>query len=341
MSNKCLHCGKIFCNLFSLERHNTKSRCSKKYKKLKCRYCSTMFETKNELILHFKDCKCLLDPLNNNEYIRIQQDYNTLVKIYEEYKQTKEEEIKRLIEQNDKLLEKATKPSTVNINNNNVVTNNITFRNYLATCVEPITDMDVKTNIKKLTYRDLYKGPVGIAEFLCNKVFNQKFITTDTARRTIMYNTETTVNFKDKECNHLIYSFFKYSNNELSELCNQTIEDLNRRIRELSSHPSISDDTVSNVVEAGMQKEKVYDIMKLSECAKKGEYSEYNSILNIHISKQGLTNKMFHETTYTEGGYTSIPRSRRSFEIMDLETEEPPLRDVVVVNGKIRNVISR
>jgi hypothetical protein len=246
----------------------------------------------------------------------------------------------KTIEQNNKLLEKVAKPSTVNINNNNV-TNNITFRNYLATCVEPITDMDVKSNIKKLTYRDLYKGPVGIAEFLCNKVFNQKFITTDTARRTIMYNTETTVNFKDKECNHLIYSFFKYSNNELSELCHQTIEDLNRRIRELSSHPSISDDTVNHVVEAGMQKEKVYDIMKLSECAKKGEYSEYNSILNIHISKQGLTNKMFHETTYTEGGYTSLPRSRRSFEIMDLETEEPPLRDVVVVNGKIRNVIPR
>lgn len=180
--------------------------------KNKCIYCNKSYSTKTNLNKHHKVCKL------NPEYKSIE---NLKYEVYH---------LKKLLIEKDKLLEKKdeeirfqkniidtyvknenkTSKQINNTQNNNVIINTNQSLKEIITNLDPINFEDMKEQFENnLSNKYIDKGIEGLARFICDIPCNNKFVTTDYARKVIAYKTPQEQIVTDPKANILLNTAIK------------------------------------------------------------------------------------------------------------------------------------
>jgi len=151
----------------------------------KCIYCEKVFSTKQNTVVHMKKC-----------YSKNLFDENK--KLKEELEKIKSDLVKK--DEIINILKSTKEPNQINTkittNNNNQTNNqninifhssNQSFKDFIEN-LKPINIEEIKEHFEtNLSNKYIDKGVAGVAEFLCDFPCNNKFITTDYARKIIMF----------------------------------------------------------------------------------------------------------------------------------------------------------
>jgi hypothetical protein len=267
---ECQTCKKTFLNKYTLKTHQTKCCKNSHYE---CEVCFQSFIKEG----NFKRHQC-------RQIRNIQSRYEILeekIRMLEQQNQTLQEERNRLVE----LL--ASRETTIVNNITNSNNNVVTFNTYFSNEVPVVTQNDIDNCLEHLSNDYLLQGPIGIAKFLCYHPYKEKFITTDKSRKIIMHNTEYKNLYKDEKCKWMIYNFLKTHSDLIVQKCTELLseEDCGNDLDRLNTQ------VTQNIL--------LSQTVKVAQHAKRGNPSDYDEVMALFITEQGLCNKQVLEHRYS------------------------------------------
>lgn len=170
-----------------------------------CDFCSKQFATKQSCNIHKVKCKM------KEQFYKTGENENKIKKLEDENKKLKEElDLLKSIIENQHKSNKISKQ----VNNNN--SNNITIFNTnqsikdLISNLEPINFEQMKEQFENnFSNKYVDKGLEGLVNFMCDISCQNKFVTTDYARKVISYKTQDQQVITDPKANILLNTALK------------------------------------------------------------------------------------------------------------------------------------
>jgi hypothetical protein len=263
--HKCNYCLKFYSSKYSLQKHLEKCKHKdSKEEENKCKYCNKNYTSIYNLKNHTDTCLHKKIYEMNKKYETLYRNYQNLKIAYD-----------KIIDENAK-----NKPENYSVNTiiNNYTTNNnhITLKQIVSK-LEPICYDEIKSSMSNFTNDYIDDGIKGFARFLCDFGCNNKIVTTDNSRHTIVYRTKFDDFIRDPECLLLI-------NNTLKNNSDEIIYKAEERRKYYVNHANY--DSFSKRIM------RIIDLRKLAEASVKEKPDDNIKTLAQMLCEHGL--KTFH-----------------------------------------------
>jgi len=233
-----------------------------------CQFCKKIYSNKANCKKHKKSCKN--NPLNFNKTI----DDTTIIKLLKIVEEQKEEinNLKNQIESRQ-------------INNITIFNTSQSLKDIISNLV-PINFEDMKEQFEtNLSNKYIDKGIEGLARFICDIPCNNKFITTDYARKVIAYKTPQEQIISDPKANILLNTAIKKNADLIIEKAEDRYQYWKSQINEARKE-DIEPDTLDLASKIHTRKLK-----NIAENAKNNVTIEAVDATNLIVLK-GVENKM-------------------------------------------------
>jgi hypothetical protein len=197
-----------------------------------CEFCKKTFSTKANCIRHNKICK--------SKVVSEKEKKDELIKKMEHENIRKDEEIR----QKDELIkkmenEKIEKDEQIqflksllasNKTNNITINNNINIKKIVSK-LEPIDFKDMGKYMDKFTSKYIDESLRGIAKFICEYPYKDKFITTDHSRNTIAYRTKELNFIRDPDAFYLLKKTLEENKEDIINKSKVRLSTINKKIK--------------------------------------------------------------------------------------------------------------
>ena len=228
----CDTCGNSFKYKYTLKHHqNTAKYCLKKrgqpvLSTHVCNGCQKGFPRKCELSRHTQSCSAISCAVKFEKMIK---DYKEKVIILETKLEEKNSLIEKLREENsslqDKLLKAATKPTTINHNNQRI--------NKQVNQLLPLTQEYIESQVPHLTIDHIRRGAQGYADFALEFALKDRIMCTDFSRRRGKYKDEDGNVIDDPEMKKVSRLFFQAIHDHNTTLTNQYGQELYNKLTDI------------------------------------------------------------------------------------------------------------
>lgn len=287
---QCEFCLKSYSSIYYLRKHIIKCehRNQDNRNDFKCDFCDKLYNSNYYLQVHLQMCKnkCVSNLetklKEKDEFIKYLETENKQLKniINELELKAKEYEIeqKYINEYKENYKELLGKVNTTTINNNTYTqnSNNITMKQVVSN-LEPISYDDIKNSMPLFTNEYIDDGLVGFARFLCEHSCNNKIITSDKSRNTIVYRTKFNDFIKDPECLNLINKTLQDNSEEIIRKTNERKE----YYRELMD----MDDEFDTYLKRGT---RIHELKRLTESSLSEKPDENIKMIANVLCKHGV-----------------------------------------------------
>ena len=254
-----------------------------------CEYCNKKSSSIYNLQRHQKTCK----EMKNKEIDRLNNLVSELTnKIQEDQylKNSLEKEVHYLKDLYSELLTRFEHSKTINNNYSSTIssTNNFTIKQIVSK-LEPISYDEIKNSMAQLTNEYIDEGIKGFARFLCDYACNNKIITTDSSRSTIVYRTVYDDFIRDPECLNLI-------NNTLQKNSDEIIKKTDERKDYYRSLMDTNVDT-QQYISISNKASKIVELKKLTESSIKEKPDDNIKKISNMLVNHGLST--YHKISTT------------------------------------------
>ena len=292
---QCEFCLKSYSSIYYLRKHIIKCehRNHINRNEFKCDFCDKLYNSNYYLQVHLQMCKnksvsTIETKLKEkDEFIKYLEAENKQLKniINELELKAKEYEIeqKYINEYKENYKELLGKVNTTTINNNTYTqnSNNITMKQVVSN-LEPISYDDIKNSMPLFTNEYIDDGLVGFARFLCEHSCNNKIVTSDKSRNTIVYRTKFNDFIKDPECLNLINKTLQDNSEEIIRKTN----DRKEYYRDLMD----MDDEFDTYLKRGT---RIHELKRLTESSLSEKPDENIKMIANVLCKHGV--KTYHK----------------------------------------------
>lgn len=287
-SHQCSFCNQSYSTVYYLKKHSEKCKDKTNYENtFKCIYCNKVYFSTYTLQSHYNVCKnkCVSnletklkekDELIKSIETENKQLKNTIIELELKAKEYEIEQkyFNEFKENYKELLGKVN--TTINNTYTQNSNNNITMKQVVSN-LEPISYDDIKNSMPLFTNEYIDDGLVGFARFLCEHSCNNKIITSDKSRNTIVYRTKFNDFIKDPECLNLINKTLQDNSEEIIRKTNERKE----YYRELMD----MDDEFDTYLKRGT---RIHELKRLTESSLSEKPDENIKMIANVLCKHGV-----------------------------------------------------